>query len=139
MLNAVAVNDCLSSAVGNGIVTVILLGNDGVPLSSASSTPEYDHSRERAMIVAAIGNVWRASARNDLSRNKTTNELEPDALEHVLIDFGQQKICAISVGGGAILCVVSRGLEMGLLKLKAVALQQRLDAYLRPVLAMLYR
>nr|CCC92972.1 hypothetical protein, unlikely [Trypanosoma congolense IL3000] len=134
MLNAVVVNECLHGAVGSGVVASILLDEDGVLLSSASSNQEYAYSKERSMIIAAMGNVWRASARNDLAKNKTTNELEPEALEQVLIDFGNRKLCAMSVGGKAILCLVGYDVEMGALKLKTAALQRRLDGCLRQAL-----
>ncbi|KEG10824.1 hypothetical protein DQ04_03251020 [Trypanosoma grayi] len=134
MLDASAINSSMHHAVGNGVVTAFLLDENGVLLSSASADPEYVHTRERSMILAAIGNVWRACARNDLAKNKITNEVEPEALEQVLMDFSSKKLCAMSVGGTAILCLVSSGLEMGLLKLKTAALQRRLDEYLRPVL-----
>ncbi|CBH14506.1 hypothetical protein, conserved [Trypanosoma brucei gambiense DAL972] len=134
MLEAAVVNECLHGAVGSGILAALLLDEEGVLLSSASSSEEYSYSRERTMIIAAIGNVWRASAQNDLAKSKITNELEPEALEQVLIDFGSKKLCAMSVGGKAILCLVGYQVEMGLLKLKTAAVQRRLDVHLRPAL-----
>ncbi|EAN88555.1 hypothetical protein TcCL_NonESM00054 [Trypanosoma cruzi] len=134
MLDASFINSSLKSALGNGVEAVILLDGNGVLLSSASLNPEYVCQKEHSMIVAATGNVWRACARNDLTKNKLTNEMEPEALEQVLIDFGCRKICAMSVGGSAILCMVGTELEMGFLKLRTAALQRRLDGHLRPVL-----
>ncbi|ESL07929.1 hypothetical protein TRSC58_04377 [Trypanosoma rangeli SC58] len=134
MLDAAFINSSMKNALGNGVEAVILLDENGVLLSSASLNPEYVWQKEHSMIVAATGNVWRACAHNDLTKNKTTNTAEAEALEQVLIDFGEKKLCAMSVGGSAILCMVGTELEMGLLKLKTASLQRRLDGHLRPVL-----
>ncbi|KAH9601744.1 hypothetical protein LSM04_006936 [Trypanosoma melophagium] len=139
MLDAAAINNSMLHAIEDGVVAVFLLDRDGVLLSSASADPEYVHAKERAMIIAAIGNVWRACASNDLAKNKLTNKVEKESLEQVLIDFGKNKLCAMSVGGNAILCLVGSGMEMGLVKLKTATLQRRLDSYLRPVLSAINR
>ncbi|RNF19239.1 uncharacterized protein Tco025E_04193 [Trypanosoma conorhini] len=134
MLDAAFINSSMKNALGNGVEVVILLDENGVLLSSASLNPEYVCQKEHSMIVAATGNIWRACARNDLAKNKLTNAVEAEALEQVLVDFGGKKLCAMSVGGSAILCMLGTGLEMGLLKLKTASLQRRLDGHLRPVL-----
>ncbi|ORC91995.1 uncharacterized protein TM35_000042090 [Trypanosoma theileri] len=135
MLDAAAINSSMQQAVEDGVVGVFLLDRDGVLLTSASADPDYVHTKERAMIIAAISNVWRACASNDMAKNKLTNKVETESLEQVLIDFGENKICAMSVGGNAILGLVGSGMEMGLVKLKTATLQRRLDSYLRHVLS----
>lgn len=81
------------------------------------------------------GNLWRAYATCDLARNRATGMLEPESLEAVMVDLGESKVCAVGVGGNGILLLAGQQVELGMLKLKATALQRHLDPSLRCVMA----
>lgn len=137
MLNASELNAVIKGGVGDGVQLVLLLDANGDAMSSAFTDIRKDKNDDYAEMVAATANAWRVYARSDLAVNRLTLQVEPDSLEQVLVDFGEKKMCAMSVAGSAVLCLVSSdaSVQMGLLKLKTAALQRKLDAMLRPVMS----
>lgn len=139
MLNASELNAVMNSAVGDGVLLGLVLDANGTTIVSVFSKEDPARAEaDSAAIIAATANVWRVYAGSDLAVNKMTLEAESDALEQVLIDFGERKLCAMSVADTAVLCLVScdPAMQIGLLKLKTAALQQRVDLLLRPVMMM---
>lgn len=138
MLNASELNAAMHCAVGDGVLLALLLDANGSTIASAFAKESIARAEEDyASMVAATANAWRVYAGSDLAANKVTLETESDALEQVLMDFGDRKLCAMSVADSAVICLVSCDpkVQIGLLKLKTAALQQRLDLLLRPVMA----
>lgn len=90
-----------------------------------------------AAVVSAVHNLWRAYGRCDLAVNTLTLNIEPEALEQILVDLGSMRLCAMSVKSGVILCLVSQDAahEVGMLKLKTAALQQAVFDMLAPILS----
>jgi hypothetical protein len=131
MINAAALNNSLKLVLDGGVDTVLLFTTKGSLLASASLPTAVVNQN---VIVAAVTNMWRACATNDLAKNPATGMLEPESLEALLVDIGDHKICAVGVAGSGIICIVGQQAELGMLKLKAASLQRHLDASLRGVL-----
>ncbi|CCW61360.1 unnamed protein product [Phytomonas sp. EM1] len=136
MLNAAEINAVVESGVGDGVQLAILLEANGTVISSAFACSKKEREEVYAPVVAATMNIWRLFGRNDLTINKISLEEEPDALEQVLVDFGDKKLCAMSVAENVILCLMSNNaaVQVGRLKLKTMLLQRQLDAILRPIM-----
>lgn len=137
MLNASELNAAIHSAVGDGVLMGLLLDANGTTLASAFDSNNAARAEEEyPAMVAATANAWRVYAGTDLTINKITLETEADALEQVLLDIGERKLCAMSVADVTVVCLVScdPAMQIGLLKLRTAALQQRLDLLLRPVM-----
>ena len=131
MINAEALHASLKLVLDGGVDTVLLITTKGTLLAS-SSLPSATVNQN--VIVAAVTNMWRAYATNDLAKSPSTGMLEPESLEALLVDIGDQKICAVGVAGSGIICLVGQQAELGMLKLKAASLQRHLDPMLRGVL-----
>jgi predicted regulator of Ras-like GTPase activity (Roadblock/LC7/MglB family) len=133
MLSAKAVNAALKQTLGNGVEYVVLVNSKGSLLSSATTELDSEKATTTTLtLVTVAGNLWRSYSTNDLALNK--NVLEPESLEAILVDLGETKVCALSVGGSGILLLAGHQVELGLLKLKASGLQRYLDPQLRSVM-----
>ncbi|CCW68952.1 unnamed protein product [Phytomonas sp. Hart1] len=136
MLNAAELNAVVQSGVGDGVQLAILLETNGTVLSSAFACSKKEREEAYARVVAAAINIWRLYGRNDLTINQISLEEESNALEQVLMDWGEQKLCAMAVADKAIICLLANdaAVQVGRLKVKTMQLQRELDAILRPVM-----
>lgn len=148
MLRAKALHDVLKTALTAGVETALLVTTAGGVIATAHVDPSFARSKDHALLVAVVANVWRNYSVNDctISANDSRNarrdgpggaggERRPENLEFVLIDIGRRRMCLLDVGGGgAVLCVAAdTSVECGLLKLKAASIHGVLDSQLRAV------
>ena len=166
MLKAKSLHAVLKSSLAGGVETALLLADRGNSvLASASINAAFTRSPEHALVVAVVGNLWRAYATNDLAApaagaaaaGPAGGDLsrEPAApgggggsggagrreLEFLLVNAGDRRLCILPLQTGGphapgelLLCVTGvAGLELGMLKLRAVSLKAHLEGQLKTV------
>lgn len=139
MLNAIAFSESLRQALGDGIETIMVVSLSGDLIGCASSATKGDAAyMEQGLLSAAATNMWAAYANNDLSRpqQQAMGFAGPsvEGLEAMYTVVGNNKMCLLSVGGTALLCLSGQNAELGMLKTKGAALQRHLDGPLRQVM-----
>ena len=161
MLKAKSLQSVLRAALAGGVETALLLADRGnTVLASAATNPAFPRSPEHALLVATIGNLWRAYATNDLASggvgagpsgggNDLTSGAGPTAaasarpkeLDFLLVTAGDRRLCILALqpsdtaaAGELLLCLsATAALELGMLKLRAASLKAHLEGQLKAV------
>lgn len=129
MLKARPLAGVLRQALGAGVDAVVLMNASGAVICSVSneSAVSNAHLCDAPILLAVMSHAWRGFASCEPSSEDTAVS-SGSSLEALMLDTPTTKTILMGVANGAVILalIAQQDVEVGMLRLKATALQRHL-------------